>query len=161
MTSQICIDEAARRLHKTREETFALLEDGAFAGTPEAKFPMVDSLSLDQYILNNRDPKQRTILEEVKDMYIPPCEEWDRTQWDMREESVVKDCLTGAAAIAAYRAAFPRSTRTDKAITNHWSKLRHPVPQPRKKAERAGWRTWFRRLFGWLPKRRASRVGGP
>lgn len=149
----ICIDEAARRLHKSRDETFELLKNKAFAGTPDAQFPMVDPLSLDQYIMNNRDPKQRTILEEANE-YIPPCEIWEKTAWDpVLEESVIKDCLTGADAIAAYRAAFPRSSRTDKAITNHWSKLRHPVPQPRKKTETKGWRVWFRRLFGWLPRR--------
>jgi len=161
MTPHISIHEASHRLHKTDAETFELLKQGAFAGNADLPFPTVDPLSLDQYIMNNRDPKQRTILDDRLE-YVPACEAWEKTAWDpVLEESVIKDCLTGAAAIAAYRAAFPRSTRTDKAITNHWSKLRHPVPQPRKKAERAGWRTWFRRLFGWLPKRRASTAGGP
>ena len=152
MTPHISIHEASHRLHKTDAETFELLKQGAFAGNADLPFPTVDPISLDQYIMNNRDPKQRTILEEVKDMYIPPCEEWDRTQWDMREESVIKDCLTGAAAIAAYRAAFPRSTRTDKAITNHWSKLRHPVPQPRKGATKRTKGHWYDpilRAIGW------------
>jgi len=143
MTPRISIHEASHRLHKTDAETFELLKAGAFAGNPNPPFPTVDSISLDQYILNNRDPKQRTILDDRLE-YVPACELWEKTAWDpVLEESVVKDCLTGAAAIAAYRAAFPRSTRTDKAITNHWSKLRHPVPQPRKGATKGTKGHWY------------------
>ena len=170
MPETISIHEAARQLGKEDVEVLQMLRREELSGLlPEKdrhiKIPAVYQISVDEHLARKSEElRHQTKLDavQVPDECIPPCEAWEKTAWDpVLEESVVKDCLTGAAAIAAYRAAFPRSTRTDKAITNHWSKLRHPVPQPRKKAERAGWRTWFRRLFGWLPKRRASRVGGP
>lgn len=136
MTPQISIHEAAHRLHKSDEETFTLLKNGAFAGDAEAKFPTVDPLSLDAYIRSSRHPSQRPI--------IPPNAETiaARAAWTEPEESAIRDAPDRYAAIAEYRLEFQNSERTDYAIGKHWYRMRSRKP------EKAGgiW-SWICSLF--------------
>lgn len=148
MTS-ISLDEAARRLRKTREETFTLLKSGAFAGCcDDGAFKTVDPISLDAYIRSSRHPSQRPI--------IPPNAETiaARAAWTEPEESAIRDAPDRYAAIAEYRLEFQNSERTDYAVGKHWYRLRC------KKTEQGsnGWRRWFHRIMGWLPRRLCGEV---
>jgi len=136
MTPQISIHEAAHRLHKSDEETFTLLKNGAFAGDAEAKFPTVDPLSLDTYIQNNRHPAQLPLIPP------DPADIAARTAWSEEEEQVIRDCADRYAAIAEYRFWFTGSDRTDYAVGKHWYRMRSRKP------EKAGgiW-SWICSLF--------------
>ena len=136
MTPQISIHEAAHRLHKSDEETFTLLKNGAFAGDAEAKFPTVDPLSLDTYIQNNRHPAQRPLIPANAEVIAA------RAAWTEPEEAVIRGCQDRYEAIAAYRLEFVNSHRTDYAIGKHWYRMRSRKP------EKAGgiW-SWICSLF--------------
>lgn len=140
--TQISIAEAARRLHKDQLETFTLLKQGAFAGSPDERFPTVDPLSLDAYIRRSRPKDQRPL--------IPPnpLEIAARTAWSEEEETVIRDCRDRYEVVAEYRAWFLDSCRTDEAIWKHWWKMQNRM----KKTETKGWRVWFHRIMGYLPR---------
>lgn len=137
MTAQISLDEAARRLHKSREETLLLGRQGAFAGCFEdGCFKTVDPVSLDQYIQNNRHPAQRPLIPANAEEIAA------RAAWTEPEEAVIRECQDRYEAIAAYRLEFVNSRRTDYAIGKHWYRMRSRKP------EKAGgiW-SWICSLF--------------
>lgn len=136
MTPTIDIREAARRLHKSPEETLLLLQNKAFAGNPDLKFPTVDPVSLDQYIQNNRHPAQRPLIPANAEEIAA------RAAWDPKEEEAIRDCTDRYEAIAAYRLEFVNSHRTDYAIGKHWYRMRSRKP---KKA--GGIWSWICSLF--------------
>ena len=119
MTAQISLDEAARRLHKTRDETFALLKSGAFAGCcEEGAFKTVDPLSLDQYIQHSRPKDQLPLIPAHSEEILA------RAAWSDAEETMIRDCCDRYDAISAYRLEFPNSRRTDYSIGKHWYRMR-------------------------------------
>jgi hypothetical protein len=137
MTAQISLDEAARRIHKNRDETYALLRAGAFAGCYEdVAFVTVDPVSLDQYIQNNRHPAQRPLIPANAEVIAA------RAAWTEAEEAVIRGCQDRYEAISAYRLEFVNSHRTDYAIGKHWYRMRSRKP------EKAGgiW-SWICSLF--------------
>lgn len=142
--TQICIEEAARRLHKSKEETLELLKQGAFAGHPEMRFPTVDPLSLDAYIQRSRPKDQRPLIPSHAEEIAA------RTAWSEPEEAVIRGCQDRYEAVAEYRAEFPNSRRSDYGVGKHWYRLRAAV---KKTGKESGWRRWFHRIMGWLPRR--------
>lgn len=124
--TQICIEEAARRLHKSKEETLELLKQGAFAGHPEMRFPTVDPLSLDAYIQRSRPKDQRPLIPSHAEEIAA------RTAWSEPEEAVIRECQDRYEAIAEYRAEFPNSRRTDEAVGKQWWKIQNRKKQQQK-----------------------------
>ena len=130
--TDIDIREAARRLHKSPEDTFELLKAGAFAGTPDAKFPMVDPLSLDAYIQRSRPKDQRPLIPSHAEEIAA------RTAWSEPEEAIIRDCQDRYEAVAEYRAEFPNSRRTDEAVGKQWWKIQNRKKQQQKRPWYAG-----------------------
>ena len=129
--TQICIDEAARRLRKSQTETFELLKRGAFAGEADAKFPTVDAVSLDQYIRNSRPKDQRPLIPSHAEEIAA------RAAWSTEEEAELDECFSRNSAVFSYFVKFPHSRRTPEAVGKHWWKMRNAEKKQQKK------RPWY------------------
>ena len=167
MTHSLSIHDAARKIHKEDWETYEMLKDGRLQGRipgdgSGVKMPEVDCDSIDEYLANQRKPKAAPTAVPVQSV-IDAGQGSNVRDWQPEEDRVLLKYDTGESALAAYRDAFPRSKRTDKAITNRWSQVRvaagyrkRQPAQHRKKPAVPAWRTWFHRIMGWLPWRKST-----
>ena len=145
MTAHISLDEAAHRLHKSREETLLLGQQGNFAGCfDEGAFKTVDPISLDRYIEKNRHPDQRPLIPANAEEIAA------RAAWSEPEEATIRDAPDRYAAIAEYRLEFVNSHRTDYAIGKHWYRMRNAEKKQQKK------RPWYAAILDVIWPNRAG-----